>query len=91
MCGGKKLNCKFLSRDCPRKLIDDRHCVGFTNIKIYHGHGREGNSKFLADSDIVLSTYHTIAHEASDKKSPLWQIKWFRITLDEGTLLQNPP
>jgi len=51
---------------------------------IYHGHGREGNPKSLADSDIVLSTYHTIAHELTDKQSPLWQIRWFRIVLDEG-------
>lgn len=38
----------------------------------------------LADSDVVLSTYHTISHEAKDKTSPLWKLKWFRIILDEG-------
>jgi SNF2 family DNA or RNA helicase len=32
----------------------------------------------------VLSTYHTISYESSDKKSPIWQIKWFRVILDEG-------
>ena len=64
----------------------NRHCDGFSNIVTYHGHGREGDAKALANSDIVLSTYHTISHEASDKESPLWQIKWFRIVLDEGKL-----
>jgi hypothetical protein len=38
----------------------------------------------LADSDIVLSTYHTIAAESTDITSPLCKINWFRIVLDEG-------
>jgi SNF2 family DNA or RNA helicase len=32
----------------------------------------------------VLSTYHTISHEFGDNASPLWQIKWFGIVMDEG-------
>lgn len=38
----------------------------------------------LADSDIVLSTYHTVAADALDDASPLNKITWFRIVLDEG-------
>jgi hypothetical protein len=53
-------------------------------VLIYHGHGRVGTEKVLADSDIVLSTYHTIAHESHDNTSPIWKINWFRIILDEG-------
>jgi SNF2 family DNA or RNA helicase len=52
---------------------------------VYHGQGREGNPSSLVDSDIVLSTYHTISREAKDPTSPVWKIKWFRIILDEGT------
>lgn len=66
------------------ELISNRHCTGFSKITIYHSHGREGNPRVLADSDIVLSTYHTIAAESTDKTSPLWQISWFRVVLDEG-------
>lgn len=65
------------------------HCTGFSNISIYHGHGREGNAKALADSDIVLSTYHTISHELLDKHSPLWKIRWFRIILDEAHIIRS--
>jgi hypothetical protein len=42
------------------------------------------DSSALADSDIVLSTYHTVAAEVLDLTSPLNQITWFRIVLDEG-------
>ena len=38
----------------------------------------------LADSDIVLSTYHTVAAEATDAESALFRINWFRFILDEG-------
>jgi SWI/SNF-related matrix-associated actin-dependent regulator of chromatin subfamily A3 len=57
---------------------------------VYHGQGREGNPGSLADSDIVLSTYHTISHEAKDPTSPMWKIKWFRIILDEGAFSPFP-
>jgi hypothetical protein len=38
----------------------------------------------LANSDIVLSTYYTVATEVLDAQSPLKYIEWFRIVLDEG-------
>ena len=45
----------------------------------------------IADADIVLSTYQTIAIESpvkfQEKKSPLLEFAWFRIVLDEGERL----
>ncbi len=58
------------------------------NVVKYHGQGRESNPVALADTDIVLSTYHTIAAEALDHSSPVYKIEWFRIVLDEGKQMQ---
>lgn len=66
------------------KLTTNSNCTGFPNTVVYHGHGRQGNPEALANSDIVLSTYHTIAAESLDETSPLWKINWYRIVLDEG-------
>jgi SWI/SNF-related matrix-associated actin-dependent regulator of chromatin subfamily A3 len=38
----------------------------------------------IEDSDIVLTTYHTLAADFTAKKSPLHEIGWFRVVLDEG-------
>jgi SWI/SNF-related matrix-associated actin-dependent regulator of chromatin subfamily A3 len=61
-----------------------RHCDGSLNIITYHGQGRESDHMVLAHSDIVLSTYHTVAAEVLDHSSPIYKIEWFRIVLDEG-------
>lgn len=70
-------------------LTNYRHLEEGLKVIIYHGRGREVDPMVLADSDIVLSTYHTIAAEATDSESALFRIKWFRITLDEGTRQQQ--
>ena len=40
--------------------------------------------KAIANADVVLSTYHTLAGESAKTTSPLFKIHWFRIVLDEG-------
>ena len=61
-----------------------RRCDGSLKVTIYHGRGREVDPSALAESDIVLSTYHTIAADALEPESPLYRIIWFRVVLDEG-------
>lgn len=38
----------------------------------------------LADSNLVLSTYATIAAESLQPESALYRVIWFRVVLDEG-------
>lgn len=37
----------------------------------------------------MLSTYHTVATEALDPDSALFQVVWFRIVLDEGKFMND--
>jgi SWI/SNF-related matrix-associated actin-dependent regulator of chromatin subfamily A3 len=61
-----------------------RHLDGTLKLKKYHGHRREVRIAKLADSDIVLTTYHTIAADVAFNKNTLHQIGWYRLVLDEG-------
>ena len=69
------------------ELITFRHLDGSLKVTIYHGRGREIDPVLLADSDIVLTTYHTIVADVADitdSESAIFRVKWFRIILDEG-------
>ena len=64
-----------------------RHLDGSLKVAVYHGRGREIDPVLLADSDIVLTTYHTIVADVADttdSESAIFRVKWFRIILDEG-------
>ncbi|RYP37143.1 hypothetical protein DL767_003097 [Monosporascus sp. MG133] len=56
----------------------------------YHGPGRPKNLESIQDSDIVVTTYNTLAAEFQIKSEPslLHQIGWYRVVLDEGNDLQ---
>jgi hypothetical protein len=34
--------------------------------------------------DIVLTTYHTLVADHNEKMSPLYDVVWYRVVLDEG-------
>jgi hypothetical protein len=67
-------------------LILIRHVYGGLRVCEYHGRGRETNVGAIADAEVVLSTYHTLAGESAKPTSPLFKIHWFRIILDEGII-----
>ena len=79
---------KFVSlsncHDTCSVLIHNRHVYGGLRVCEYHGRGRETDVKAIANADVVLSTYHTLAGESAKTTSPLFKIHWFRIVLDEG-------
>lgn len=53
----------------------------------YHGEKRPKTAEELEDPDIVVTTYHTLTAEyliGKGKNSPLYQLGWYRIVLDEG-------
>ncbi len=66
-------------------LSHRRHLDGTLKTMKYHGHKRERTLAIIEDSDIVLTTYHTLAVDFAAKKSPIHEVRWFRVVLDEGT------
>ncbi|KAB5577889.1 SNF2 family domain-containing protein [Coniochaeta sp. 2T2.1] len=74
-----------------------RHLGEALTVRRYHGQGRERKVDVLAASDVVLTTYNTLAADTAKRKSPLHNISWYRVVLDEansrwcltGTPIQN--
>lgn len=63
----------------PRSLI----------VAIYHGSQRWERST-IEGSDIVITTYETIAVESGSDSGLLKQYAWFRVVLDEGMVPTQP-
>nr|POE85401.1 putative swi/snf-related matrix-associated actin-dependent regulator [Quercus suber] len=55
----------------------------------YHGSSRITDIDTLAQYDIILTTYNTVAAESNKPGAPLRAIQWFRIVLDEAHQIRN--
>lgn len=82
---------------CPKSVMSNwaeqirSHCranqMTFYN---YHGSNRVHEPDELAQWDVVLTTYNTVASDLRTQDKALFRVHWFRIVLDEAHSIRNP-
>ncbi|EAA28265.2 P-loop containing nucleoside triphosphate hydrolase protein [Neurospora crassa] len=80
--------------DFTFQLIDnwqseiERHMSGALHVTIFHGEQKPRGYETLMDTDLVLTTYSTLASDYK-RSGLLHRMEWYRVVLDEGTPIQN--
>jgi SNF2 family DNA or RNA helicase len=94
-----QFNAKSTLIVCPTSTVKNwedqvsaHMAFGTISYTVFHGPNREKNPDILRSYDIVITTYGIIASEFSSKStdiSPIRQLKWFRIVLDEAHTIRE--
>lgn len=68
-----------------------RHLDNSLRVFKYHGKDRKKHLNDIEHCDMVITTYNTLAREHGIKnnggsQSPLHDIEWYRVVLDEGKI-----
>lgn len=62
--------------------------AGSLKVYMYHGE-RTRDKKELLKYDLVLTTYSILGTEFEQEDSPVKDIEWFRVILDEAHVIKN--
>ncbi|GAB2267116.1 hypothetical protein Dimus_002101 [Dionaea muscipula] len=96
VCSGVKGKSRTTLVVCPPSVfstwvnqLSEHTRRGSLKAYMYYGE-RTQDPEELKMFDIVLTTYSTLASEASLSKSPIKEIDWWRVILDEAHLIKNP-
>ncbi|XP_052161839.1 putative SWI/SNF-related matrix-associated actin-dependent regulator of chromatin subfamily A member 3-like 1 [Oryza glaberrima] len=68
--------------------LEEHTKTGSLKVYLYHGE-RTKEKKELLKYDIVITTYSTLGQELEQEGSPVKEIEWFRVILDEAHVIKN--
>ncbi|KAF0895139.1 hypothetical protein E2562_006842 [Oryza meyeriana var. granulata] len=68
--------------------LEEHTKAGSFKMYLYHGE-RTREKKELLKHDIVITTYSTLGQEFEQEGSPVMDIEWFRVILDEAHVIKN--
>ncbi|KAH9316639.1 hypothetical protein KI387_025266 [Taxus chinensis] len=81
---------------CPPSVIsnwvtqlEEHTKPGGLKVYLYHGDQRTREAKELCKFDIVLTTYSTLGSELDYLGSPMKEVEWLRVILDEAHFIKN--
>lgn len=72
-----------------RSNSKNRHLGGTLTTVKYHGQKRKALACKIDEADIILTTYHTLVADFREKPSPLHEVNFFRVVLDEGNRIKK--
>ncbi|KAK9979436.1 hypothetical protein ABG768_012867 [Culter alburnus] len=84
---------------CPLSVLSnwldqfEQHIRANVTLKLYlyYGAERSRSVSLLSGQDVVLTTYNVLSSDFGNKaSSPLHQVNWLRVVLDEGHVVRNP-
>uniref|UniRef100_A0ACD5UJU7 Uncharacterized protein n=1 Tax=Avena sativa TaxID=4498 RepID=A0ACD5UJU7_AVESA len=68
--------------------LEEHTKAGSLKVYMYHGE-RTNDKKVLLKYDIVITTYSILGMEFGQEGSPVKDIEWFRVILDEAHVIKN--
>ncbi|KAK3154235.1 hypothetical protein QOZ80_2BG0188000 [Eleusine coracana subsp. coracana] len=91
--GGNLIVCPMTLLSQWKAEIEAHAKPGTVNIYVHYGQNRPKEASFIAQSDIVLTTYGVVASEFSTdgltENGSLYAVHWFRVVLDEAHTIKS--
>ncbi|KAG0483180.1 hypothetical protein HPP92_011264 [Vanilla planifolia] len=91
--GGNLIVCPMTLLGQWKAEIEAHAQHGSLMLYVHYGPSRMKESNFLAQADVVLTTYGVLASEFSSENAEdnggLYSVQWFRIILDEAHIIKS--